>query len=122
MDSGSGSAYTMDYHNGPLSLLIPFGIYGAVAFTWFLIAGLRVLYRNFKYGAPEFRNINALLLATFAARVVVFYLVFGSLYSDLAGFLGWLGLGVAINGPDPSRESAASEAQELELQPEFSEA
>jgi hypothetical protein len=122
VDEGSGAALTMDFHNGPLSLLIPFGIYGAIGFTWFLIAGLRVLYRNYKYGAPELRNINAMLLAIFAARVVMFYLVFGSLYSDMALFLGWLGLGVALNGPDPARDVAASEAEELAFHPEYSEA
>ena len=29
-----------EYHNGPLLVLLPFGIFGTLAFVWFLIAGL----------------------------------------------------------------------------------
>ncbi len=64
-----------DYHNGPLSVLIPFGLYGAIAFVWFLAAGLRVLHRNWKFGNPALRSVNALLLAAFAARMVLFLLL-----------------------------------------------
>ena len=87
-----------NYHNGPLSILIPFGIYGAIAFVWFLVAGLRVLHRNWKLGDPALRTVNALLLAAFAARVVFFFFIFGSLHSDMVVFAGLLGLSVALNG------------------------
>ena len=68
-----------NYHNGPLSVLMPFGIYGAIAFVWFLIAGLRVLHRNWKFGSPALQNVNALLLAAFAAQAIFFLFFFGSL-------------------------------------------
>jgi hypothetical protein len=108
MDTGeagnplAGTILVGDYHNGPLSVLVPFGIYGAIAFLWFLVAGLRVLHRNWKFGSPALQTVNALLLAAFAARVLLFFFVFGSLHSDMAVFAGLLGLSVALNGADAS--------------------
>ena len=64
-DGLQGTIVAGDYHNGPLSILIPFGIYGMIAFLWFIIAGMRYLYRNYKFGDPEYRNVNTLLLASF---------------------------------------------------------
>lgn len=119
VNSGSGAAFTGDYHNGPLSVLIPFGIYGAVAFCWFLFAGIRTLSRNYKHGHPELRTINGLLLAAFTARTIFFFFVFGSISSDMAIFAGLLGLGVALNGGDASQP--ATETQETaERVPAFS--
>ncbi len=80
-----------NFHNGPLSVLIPFGIYGAIAFIWFLVAGLRVLHRNWKFGDPALQRVNALLLAAFAARALFFLCFFGSLDSDMAMFHGLAG-------------------------------
>jgi hypothetical protein len=102
MQRGVGSAweansYAGDYHNGPLSVVIPFGIYGVIALSWLLIAGARFLYTVSRDGAEELRRINALLLALFLARVLVFLFVFGSLYVELYHFTGILGLSVALN-------------------------
>src|SRR5262249_29909547 len=33
-----GATLAGDYHNGPLSVIIPFGIWGAGGFVWFLVA------------------------------------------------------------------------------------
>ena len=49
-------ALSSDYHNGMLSVILPFGIWGVLVTYWFLWTGLRVMYRNWKYGdrvAPE---------------------------------------------------------------------
>src|SRR5208282_5663998 len=43
-------ALSYDYHNGPLSVLIPFGLWGGIAVLWFFAAALWVMYRNFRYG------------------------------------------------------------------------
>jgi hypothetical protein len=91
-------ALAEDYHNGPLSVLIPFGIWGAIAFLWFLAAGVRVLYANFRYGDPGLKTINAFMLAVFLARSIFFFAVFGSIHSDILMFCGWLGLSVSLNG------------------------
>ncbi len=97
--SANGAALAGDYHNGPLSLLIPFGIWGLVAFVWLAIAGMMYLYKNYQYGALEIRTINAFLFACFTARVLFFFAVFGAISSDLYVFTGMLGLGVALNAP-----------------------
>ena len=57
-----GLALAGDYHNGPLSIVIPFGIWGVATFLWFLTAGLRVLYRNYKYGDESLRIVNSVCL------------------------------------------------------------
>jgi hypothetical protein len=87
-----------DYHNGPLSVLIPFGIWGAAGFLWFLFASWRALLNNYRYGDAELRNVNALLLSLFCARVILFMGVFGGFYGDLAHFVGLIALSISING------------------------
>jgi hypothetical protein len=90
-------AYAGDYHNGTLSIIIPFGIYGIIAFLWLLAAGIKVLYNNYRYGDPELRLINGYLLSFFIARAILFFVVFGALASGLYYFMGALGLSVALN-------------------------
>jgi O-Antigen ligase len=93
-----GSLLAGDYHNGPLSVVIPLGIYGVVGFLWFLIASLRVLYNNYRYGEPELKSANTMLLAFFIAQTVLFLFVFGSFYGELFKFTGLIGLSVSLNG------------------------
>ena len=93
-----GAELVGDYHNGPLSVLIPFGIPGTIAFVWLLIAGCKVLRANYLYGDPVFHRINTFLLAHFLAKIIFFFGIFGSLYSDLPAFIGLLALSVSING------------------------
>jgi len=87
-----------DYHNGPLSVIIPFGLWGAIGFLWLLWAGTKVLYRNYRYGDPALRRVNTLLLAFFVARAVLFLVVFGAFNGELCVFTGLLGLSVSLNG------------------------
>ena len=87
-----------DYHSGPLSVIIPFGFFGAIGFLWFLFAALRVMYYNYLHGNPDLRRVNAFLLASFIGKLVFFFAVFGSLFSDLALFTGLAGLSVSLNG------------------------
>jgi len=87
-----------DYHNGPLSVIIPLGIFGAIAFVWLMVAGLRVLYQNYQYGNPEYHHYNIFLFAYFVAKLISFCAIFGSLYSDLPMFLGLLALSISLNG------------------------
>jgi hypothetical protein len=94
----SGSALVGDYHNGPLSVIIPFGIYGMIGFLWFLGAGIQVLVSNYRFGDPALRYVNTFFLSTFVAKAIFFFLIFGSIAYDLAFFAGLLGLAVSING------------------------
>jgi hypothetical protein len=93
-----GAYVAGDYHNGPLSLIIPFGIWGVIGFLWFMGAGLHVLYRNYQFGDPSLRTINTFLLASFIGYAVVFLFVAGAYYADLPKFCGLLGFSVSLNG------------------------
>jgi O-antigen ligase len=95
--SWEGAATAGDYHNGPLSVLIPFGIWGFAAFVWFIIAGSWYLYRNYRDGPEELKRINAFLFAFFVGRAAFFFLVFGALSTELYIFTGLLGMSVALN-------------------------
>jgi O-antigen ligase len=86
-----------EYHSGPLSLILPFGIFGTLAFLWFLIAGWRVVWRNYRNGDPDLRLINTFLLTFYTVRTVFFFSIFGALETDLAYFVGAVGLSVALN-------------------------
>ncbi|MEW6307037.1 MAG: O-antigen ligase family protein [Verrucomicrobiota bacterium] len=92
-----------DYHSGPLSLIVAFGVFGVLAFGLFCLAGLRVLHRHYKHSPPELKNLNTFLLTYFIVRVVMFITVYGSIATDLFVFTGILGLSVSINGEQPER-------------------
>ena len=114
--SGEGAGGAMvagDYHSGPLSTIIPFGIWGVIGFVWFWVAGLRFLYHNYQFGDPALRRINTLLMALFGAKIIFFLLIFGAFYSDLIQFTGLVGLAVSLNGPPDAR--APREAPEEAL-------
>jgi len=96
--STEGAELVGDYHNGPLSVILPFGIWGVIAWVWFLIGSVRVLRRNYLWGDSAYQRINAFLLAYFVARIVLFFAVFGSLYSDMAVFASLVALSVSLNG------------------------
>ena len=93
-----GSLVAGDYHSGPLSILIPFGIFGSVGFVWFLGACIRLLYRNYRFGDATFKNINTFLVSHFVARVIFYFVGFGAMYVDLIFFCGVAGLSIAVNG------------------------
>jgi O-antigen ligase len=93
-----GAFLAGDYHNGPLSVLIPFGLWGALVFLWFMGAGLRVLWRNYCFGRRELQSVNAYLLAVFITRFIMFLFVVGSFSTDMMSFTAFVGLSVALNG------------------------
>ena len=69
---GGGFALAGDYHSGPLSTIIPFGMWGALAFLWFLAASIKAMWSNYKYGDPDARRINIYLLSYFIAKAIIF--------------------------------------------------
>jgi len=113
-DTGRGATVASDFHNGPLSVIIPLGIFGAVGFLWFLAAAFRVLLYNYRYGDAEYRRINTFLLAYFTVRVLYFLAIFGSLHTELTMFTGLIGLSISINGgmrrPAPAKAPAPNPA------------
>jgi O-antigen ligase len=100
---------TGEYHNGPLSVLIPLGLGGAVTFGWFLVVSVRRLWGFCRNGDPGLLQINRTLLAMFVAKIVIFTVFFGSLYSELVGFVCIIGLAESLNTPRevPAEEPAA---------------
>ena len=102
-----------DYHSGPFSVLIPFGVWGAIGWLWFLGASCRALYFNYRYGDESLRAANTLLLAYFGARTISFFVIFGDLSADLAQFVAVTGMSVCLNGgirkPTKASEIIASD-------------
>ena len=88
-----------NYHSGPFSVLLSFGIMGVTAVLWFWRAGLRMLCSNITRGNPELRLINITLFSCFAARVVFFLFIYGELSTDLPIFCGLLGISAILNKP-----------------------
>jgi hypothetical protein len=93
-----GAELVADYHNGPLSVIVPLGLPGAIAFIWFLAVAMRTMYQNYLYCVPELKSVNRFLFAYFICRVFTFFVVFGNFYTDIGVFLGLLGLSVSFNG------------------------
>jgi O-Antigen ligase len=90
-------AISGDYHNGPLSTLIPFGIWGALGFLWLQAACVFVAYRNYRYGDPEIRAFNAYQLAINLWGIVSFYFIFGAFDGAVADMAKNLGFSIALN-------------------------
>lgn len=107
-------AISQNYHSGPLSVLMPFGVWGAIAVLWFWGASIRALYCNYRYGDSAFKTINIFLFAYFISKVALFLFIFGGLEGDLATFSVVIGLSVSINGgirrPAPAMAPAPARA------------
>jgi hypothetical protein len=87
-----------EYHSGPLSVLIPLGLFGAIAVFFVLRAGVKVLQSNRRYGDPRLRRVNDFLFAYFIAHIIQFVFVFGAFDAEFYTFLGVVGFSVGLNG------------------------
>lgn len=96
--SQQGLALAQDYHSGPLSVILPLGIWGCIAVIWLFIAGSWALYRNYRYGDERLKTINIALFSLFIAQIISFLFIFGDLASQTITFAGYLGLSVSLNG------------------------
>lgn len=90
-------AISNDFHSGPLSTLICFGVWGGISILAIMAASLYVLYRNFRYGDPALRPVNALLLALQLEHVIHFFAIFGGFDGDVGSFARAVGFSVALN-------------------------
>ena len=108
-----GLALSSDYHSGPFSVILPFGIWGVIAVLWFLIAGVWALNRNRLYGDPALRPINAFLFAAFLTKTIAFLFLAGAFSYDILTFAGYLGLNISLNGGicRPARLPAVTTAE-----------
>ena len=94
-----GLALANDYHNGMLSLVLGFGVWGVIAVVWLMFAGLRVMYLNLRYGRPELYTFNAMLFIIFFNEMGCYLSCLAGLgiSSDMVFFTGPLGLSIALN-------------------------
>jgi hypothetical protein len=90
-------AVVSDFHNGPLSLIIPFGIWGVIGWLWFVGASFRALWLNRKYGEEHLQRFNNFILALFVAKTVFFFFVFGNFYTDLYQYCALVGFSMCLN-------------------------
>lgn len=98
MDASQESlAISNDFHSGPLSTVICFGVWGCLSILAIMGAGFYVLYRNFRYGDPALRPVNMLLLAMHLQHIISFFAVFGAYDVDVGFFAKIVGFSVALN-------------------------
>jgi hypothetical protein len=102
------SYLTGEHHNGFLSVIISFGVWGVLAFFWLLGAGLWVLNRNYRYGRTELRTVNAYLLVSCVVWSLGFFSYAGTLYWMMKDLTGMLALSVALNGGVASLTESAT--------------
>lgn len=86
-----------NFHNGPLSVIIPLGIWGVIGWLWLVIAILRALYKNYRYGDEELKGINTFFLAYFIMHVSTFLIVFGHFPLTYPVWIGIIGLSLCLN-------------------------
>jgi hypothetical protein len=110
---GGGSQIASDFHNGPLSLIIPFGIWGVLAFLWFLIASMKILWKNYKYGEADLHKINTFMLCYFIAKTIMFMFIFGGFYSDLVSFAGIIGMSISLNRGMATKSLPSTQASQI---------
>ena len=95
--SQDGLAISMDYHNGPLSTLMPFGIWGMISYLWVALATILALYRNFRYGDADIKTVNTFLLALAIQKFIAYFFLFGAYSGDIGEFAKLAGFSVALN-------------------------
>ena len=95
--SQQGLAISGDYHNGPLSTLMPFGIWGMISYVWVSCATIFVLYRNKRYGDGELQTVNNFILAQAIGGFIGFFFLFGSYAYDIGSMAKFAGLSIAFN-------------------------
>lgn len=107
------SYLTGEHHNGLLSVLLSFGIFGLLGFFWFAGVVFWVLRQNMKYGDEDVACLNRLLYAFYFVYLALFCTYFGTLYWQLRDITGIVGVSIAINhGVCRKRSVRASPEQE----------
>jgi hypothetical protein len=97
---------------------MPFGLWGALAFGWFCIAAIRLLWMNYRYGDPAIKNVNTFLLVAFLGKLAFFTFIFGAFYLDLSYFTGIAALSISMNrGIAKAPALAPFQVKKLEPEP-----
>ena len=107
-DAEASLAISGDYHSGPLSTLMAFGLWGGIGMLWLMGATIYVTYRNYKYGDPELHTYNIYMFVSAVAGTIFFLFVFGGFSGDVANFAKLAGLNIAFNGGLARRPAKAA--------------
>jgi hypothetical protein len=91
-------AISSDYHSGPLSTLMAFGVWGGLGIVWLMAATWYVVYQNYKYGDPAMRSFNIYTLATCSISIFSFFFLFGAFHDDVGSLARTAGFSIAMNG------------------------
>ena len=86
-----------NYHQGILTLIIPFGLGGLLAFAWFAGAGWWILFNNYRRSPDAIRHVNTFLLSYYSARLLFYLTLYGQFDLDLIVFTSCVALSGAIN-------------------------
>lgn len=80
---------THQYHNGPLYLLVDYGIPGFIFATGFMFSSVRIHWRYAKreWSDVRLKNLHAVLLARHTANVIMFFIIFGAITSLMVMFV-----------------------------------
>jgi hypothetical protein len=105
--------FSGDYHSGPLSVLMPFGLWGGIAVLWLFGASLYVLYQNYRYGDPELRTLNIYFLVTCISSIIAFFFIFGSYKDTMSTYGGMAAFSLAMNGGLCKRPARAAANQRI---------
>jgi hypothetical protein len=101
-------AISGDYHSGPLSTLMPFGLWGGIGMLWLMGATIYVTYRNYKYGDPELHTYNIYMFVSAVTGTIFFLFIFGGFSGDVGSFARLAGLNIAFNGGLARRPAKAA--------------
>jgi hypothetical protein len=111
------------YHNGPLTILIPFGIWGLAGWLWFLGASFRALYLNYRYCEPEMKTPNTFLIGLFCAKALYYFTIFGEFREDFPFFVGIIAVSLTLNNgvcrPAQTRSSIPAHTLSAPREPEL---
>lgn len=103
------NSITGDYLNGFLTITIAFGAWGIMAVFWMFGAGGRLMYRYYREGDVELKNINTSLFAYFIT-ISAYALLQGMPSNDIPRLTGVLALSIALN----RKRSATPEPDKME--------
>jgi hypothetical protein len=106
--SDDNLAVSGDYHSGPLTTLMPFGIWGGIGMLWLMGATIYVTYRNYKYGDPELHTYNIYMFVSAVGATFFFLFIVGAFSSDMGNFAKLAGLNIAFNGGLAKRPAKAA--------------
>ena len=97
-DVYEGALIAGDYHQGVLTILMPFGIWGMIGFVWSCWASLRVLYLNHRHGEERLKLVNTFLISNFVARLIFYVFFYGQFEQDFPIFVGIIAASISLNG------------------------